>query len=374
MDIAFVTTRLVDRDAQGNFSAATLAALQARGGGRVTLYTFAYERPPVAGVEVRFLGGGNGHGIGTNLKAFLRTFATAKELATYDRLVLAGPDVGALPAVHRAQRLNPGLQLIWVYHGTTPPEQLASARERLLARFRKRAYVRSMRRSDRVKTDSQFTRDELIARGIDPAKITAIPIGVDLSRFSPGDGSAVRPAPGAGDRFLLLYVGRLAGGKRADNLLRAMALMKGERVTLTLVGSGPERERLETLARELGVGDSVTFAGQVPDGELPGFYRACDAWVTASEHEGFCVPVVEAMACGKPVIVPDITAMPETAGGAGLAYRHGDVDDLVRCIRRLATDRALYDRLAGQATAEVARYGMAAVMARYLELIENGVG
>ncbi len=265
MDIAFVTTRLVDGDAQGNFSAATLAALEARHGGRVTLYTFACERSPVPGVEVRFLGGENRHGIGTNFRAFLRTFTIAKELAAYDRLVLAGPDVGALPAVHLAKRRNPGMKLIWVYHGITPLQQLASVRDRMLSRLRRWAYERSMKRSDLVKTDSLYTRDELIAWGVDPSKITAIPIGIDLSKFSPGDGSKVRASLGVSDRFVLLYVGRLASGKRVDNLIRAMAMMKDERVALVVVGGGPERENLEALAGELGVADMVRFAGRVPD-------------------------------------------------------------------------------------------------------------
>lgn len=374
VDVALVTTRIVDRDAQGNFTAATLAALKARNDGRVVLYTFAYARPPVDGVEIKYLGGGNGHNIGANVRAFLRTSRTAKELSAFDRLVLAGPDIGALPAVHLAKRRNPDLRLIWVYHGLTPPGQLTSFKDKFLTRVRRWAYARSMKHSDLVKTDSGHSKDDLAGWGIDPAKVTVIPLGIDLSRFSPGpDDGKVRAATGIGDRFLLLYVGRLASGKRVDNLIRAMAMMKDRPVALVIVGEGPERDRLVALAREQDVESVVKFAGRVGDDELPGYYRACDAWVTASEHEGFCVPVVEAMACGKPAVVPDVTAMPETAGGAGLVYRHGDLDQFVLCIGRLMTDRALYESLAGRAAAEVTRFDIAAVMSRYLELIiKNG--
>jgi glycosyltransferase involved in cell wall biosynthesis len=259
------------------------------------------------------------------------------------------------------------MRLIWVYHGLTPPEQLTGVKDRLLTRARRMAYARSMKRSDRIKTDSEHSKRELAGWGVDPAKVTVIPIGIDLSRFSPV------PAARSDSVFRLLYVGRLASGKRVDNLLRVMDLLWDRPVHLTIVGDGPERGRLEKLAEMLYVKDRVTFAGRVPDGELPGYYHACDAWVTASEHEGFCVPVVEAMACGRPAIVPDITAMPETAGEAGLTYRSGDLAGLVRCIERLMTDRALYDSLTAKAASEVARYGMDAVMARYLKLIlENG--
>jgi len=153
-----------------------------------------------------------------------------------------------------------------------------------------------------------------------------------------------------------------------------MDLLWDRPVHLTIVGDGPERGRLEKLTEMLSLEGRVTFAGRVPDGDLPGCYRACDAWVTASEHEGFCVPVVEAMACGRPVIVPDITAMPETAGSAGLTYRPGDLAGLVACIDRLMTDRALYDSLALKTSAEVTRYEMGGVMARYLALIEKNGG
>lgn len=363
MDIAFVTTRLIDRDAQGNFTAATLAALKKRCGGRVTLYTFAYERPPVEGVDVRFLGGRNSHSIGSNVTALLRTAKIARELASYDRLVLAGPDIGALPAIHLAKRRNPGLKLIWVYHGLTPPGQLASLKDRLLTLARRTAYVSSMKRSDRVKADSMHSKKELVGWGVNSGKVVVIPIGVDLSRFCPA-GTAR-----ASDRFRLLYVGRLARGKRVDNLIRAMAMMKGKPVILTIIGGGPERERLETLAKELDVMDMVTFAGRVPDEELPDYYRACDAWVTASEHEGFCVPIVEAMACGKPVIVPDVTAMPETAGVAGLTYQSGDLTGFVCQVKALMDDRSLAGSLAMRALERASGFSIDMVIQEYADFI-----
>jgi|AGTN01.1.fsa_nt_gi Glycosyltransferase len=363
MDIAYVTTRLVDRDAQGNFTEAALVALKERSCGRITLYTFAYERPPIDGIALRFLGGENKHTIGTNIRAFLMTFGNAKELASYDRLILAGPDIGVLPAVHLAKRRNPDLKLIWVYHGITPPEYLASLKDRLLTRIRRISYVRSMKRSDRIKTDSQHSKKELVGWGVDPAKVTVIPIGIDLSRFSPGTVSRID------DRFRLLYVGRLASGKRVDNLIRAMALMNGEPIALTIVGGGPERERLEALSVELGVADIVKFAGRVSDDELPGYYRACDAWVTASEHEGFCVPIVEAMAAGKPVIVPDVAAMPETSGDAGITYHTQDLDELTRSVMSLIKEKELYQSLSARATHMASSYDINRVMDGYVDFI-----
>lgn len=367
MDIAIVTTRLVDKDAQGNFTAATASALKARCGGRVSIYTFAYERPPIEGVDVHFMAGRNGHSLLSNVKAFLRTPALAKELSGYDALLLVGPDAGALPAAHRAKRYNPALKLLWVYHGLTPPEFLSGPKEKLLTRVRKAAYLRSMRRSDLVQADSVYVMEELRAAGVDASGLVAMPIGVDLERFSSGDRGRVRAKYGIGDGFLLLYVGRLASLKRVDDLISAVSQMKD--VRLMVVGGGPERERLEALAKRCGVGDRVIFAGRVDDRELPDYYAACDVWATASRHEGFCVPILEAMAAGKPVIVPDVAAMPETAGEAGLTYEQDDISGLTRNVRVLMSDKDAYGRLSNSALVRAKSFDMHQVLDRYIDML-----
>lgn len=372
MDIAIVTTRLVDKDAQGNFTAATASALKKKGG-KVSIYTFAYERPPIEGVDVHLMAGRNGHSLGSNFTVALRTGKLAKELAAYDVLLLAGPDVGALPSAHRAKHYNPALKLVWAYHGLTPPEFLSGVREKILVRVRKMGYVRSMRRSDLVQADSGFVVDELKRAGVDASKLVAMPVGVELEKFATGDRAKVRARYNIGDdSFLLLYVGRLAGLKHVDDLIRAAALLKGDRIRLMIVGGGPEREPLEALAKKLGVESMVTFAGWAGDEELPDYYAACDAWVTASRHEGFCVPIVEAMAAGKPVIVPDVAAMPETAGDGGMVYK--DVNGLAGDIRMLMKDKALYEKLSGNAARRAISFEMRGVMERYIDMLMSVSG
>jgi glycosyltransferase involved in cell wall biosynthesis len=368
VDIAIVTTRLVDNDAQGNFTAATMSALK-KICDKVSLFTFSYERPPIEGVDVHFMAGRNTHSLGSNMKVALNTGRLAKELARYDMLLLVGPDLGALPAAHRAKRYNSALKLIWVYHGLTPPEFLSGLREKALSRARKAGYVRSMRQSDLVQADSSFVVDELKRAGVDASKLVAMPVGVELKRFATGDRAKVRAKYHIGDTFLLLYVGRLAGLKHVDDLIRAMASMKDDDVRLMVVGGGPELERLETQVKNSSVGDRVIFTGRVADNELPDYYAACDAWVTASRHEGFCVPIVEAMAAGKPVIVPDVAAMPETAGDGGLVYSHDDSKDLVEDARLLMKDRTLYERLSNNAARRAISFEMQSVMGRYIDML-----
>lgn len=361
MDTAIITTRLIGQDAISNFTMASAEALKKLG--KVSVYAFAYERPHVDGVEVHFLGGNNGHSMATNVRALLGTFRLARELSKYDVLLIVNPDVGSMPAYHLARKHNPKLKVVWRFHGATPPEFLSTARDRLLMCVRNAAYALSMKRSDLIMTDSQYIKEELARIGVDPLKVVSMKLGVDLDRFLSGERQKVRAKYGIGDGFLILYVGRLVNFKHVDELIRAVSLLNG--VYLMVVGGGPERQYLEKVSAELHVGDRVKFAGRVPDDDLPDYYAACDTWATASRHEGFCVPIIEAMAAGKPVIVPGVAAMPETAGDAGLRYDAGDVEGLAHHMRMLKDDGVLYGELSKKAVARAREFGMPKVLEGY---------
>jgi glycosyltransferase involved in cell wall biosynthesis len=139
--------------------------------------------------------------------------------------------------------------------------------------------------------------------------------GVDLERFNPrNDGRAVRERLGVGEGApLLLAVQRLAPEKRVDILVEAMPsiLRRHPAAVLVIGGTGRARPDLESLAHRLGVGDSVRFAGYVPDEELGVYYAAADVFVFHSTYETFGVVLGEAMAAGKPVVSVNTTAIPE---------------------------------------------------------------
>jgi len=115
-------------------------------------------------------------------------------------------------------------------------------------------------------------------------------------------------------------------------------------------GQGPYRRALEELARELQVADRVVFAGHVDDAELAAYYSVADLFVCLSEHEGFGVPLIEAMHFGIPVLAYDAAAVAETLGGAGVLLRDKNPELVAELIHTLVRDEPLRRRvLNGQA-------------------------
>lgn len=252
-------------------------------------------------------------------------------------------------AIYSSIRIrHPGLK-IFDYHGVTPPALVDNdaARPSYERGVRETALVRY---ADLAIARSEYMRDEL-ARGFGFPKerIAVIPYAVDVERFAPGGRS-----PGLARRLglrggpVLLYVGRIAAHKRIDVLVRALPAVRREfpGTVLLLVGNttvGVHRETMRkalALARDLGVGDAVIFAGEADHVSLGEYYNLCDAFVVASEHEGFCIPVIEAMACGKPVIGARSTALPSTIGDAGLLFAPSDAGELAALAAGLLRSKA----------------------------------
>jgi len=144
--------------------------------------------------------------------------------------------------------------------------------------------------------------------GIDPAKILLGRNGVDLAKFRLGDRDAARRRLGF-TGTTLLSVGNLIPLKGHDLAIRALASLPEAR--LAIVGGGPERANLERLAVRLGLGDRVRFFGRVPHDALPEIYLAADALLLLSTSEGLANVLIEAMACGTPVIATPVGGTPE---------------------------------------------------------------
>jgi glycosyltransferase involved in cell wall biosynthesis len=189
-----------------------------------------------------------------------------------------------------------------------------------------------------VITVCSYLKDEMVGLGVRAERVTPLRNGVDLQRFSLLDKEAARAALGL-DAFTLLSVGQLVPHKGHDIAIRALPALPD--VKLMVAGSGPDRERLERLARELGVAERVRLVGPVPQTELRDYYNAADLLVLASEREGWANVLLESMACGTPVVASAVCGTPEvvTEPEAGRLMAARTPDCLVDAVRMLRAAR-----------------------------------
>jgi len=174
---------------------------------------------------------------------------------------------------------------------------------------------------DRILCYTETDKQRLQERGID-TPISVVPNGIDCSWFRP---SAADPSD------QLLFVGRLKEGKGPQYLLEAFGRLASDYpdYSLQLVGDGPLREELEAQASTLGIADRVSFRGEVPNDELPALYADSRAFVLPSRSEGLPRTVLEAMACGRPVVTSDLPQLRPLVEDVGYTFETGSVDRLV---------------------------------------------
>jgi len=206
----------------------------------------------------------------------------------------------------------------------------------------RRQILWAARRADAIITVCNALRDEVVAMGIAADRVVSLRNGVDLQLFRPIERS---PNP----MFTLLAVGHLVPVKAQDLIIGALPLLPG--VRLVLAGDGPDRAKLENLARELKVTDRVTFLGAVPQAQLRAHYGAADALVLSSSREGWANVLLEAMACGTPVVASRVYGTPEVVAApeAGVLMRersYQGVADAVNALRANYPDRAATRRYA----------------------------
>ena len=220
---------------------------------------------------------------------------------------------------------------------------------------RERAYrAATLPAGDLFLPTTERARIGLRLEGVPEERMRVCPPGVDLSRFTAG---AAAPA-----RRRFLSAGRLVWEKGHQDVLRALALLD-DGSELLIVGSGPEERRLRAYAGELGVGGRVEFRATVPYEEMPGVYRDAAALVLASLptkgwEEQFGMVLVEAMACGTPVVAAAGGAIPEVVAGDGTLFEPGDWVGLADVLRALdGARRPVPERLRGfSVEAAAARY------------------
>jgi glycosyltransferase involved in cell wall biosynthesis len=261
-------------------------------------------------------------------------------------------------------------------HAFTAPEAISP----LVRAYRRLNYPRSAAAAAII-INSESLRSEINKYlNVDGDKLKLIHEAVDHELFNQGDAGAARARVAAHGitKPFVLFVSSLWPYKNCDGLLRAWALARADLPGRQLAIVGPGRDesylaKLRSLVTELGIAGDVVFAGGVPLEETVHFYRAADAFVYPSFNETFGLPILEAMACGCPVVTSDVSAMPEIAGGAAVLSDPHDPASIAGAIIEAAGPGRDRLRDAGLRRARQFTWGAtgAATLDVYREVAEN---
>lgn len=226
--------------------------------------------------------------------------------------------------------------------------------------------------------DSRFNELDLQAAGF--AETVVVPVLVDLAVFDREIDDALlarlRAAKADGGRDWL-FVGRIAPNKCQHDLVAALAAHRrayGSRSRLHLVGAATAPAysfALERFVAALGLEDAVEITGPVSAAALGAYYRAADVLVCVSEHEGFCVPLLEAMHHDVPVVAFGAGAVPETVGDGGLVLERKDPETIAAAVERVLTDDRLRADLVAAGRARAAQLDPEKARAAFVGAIER---
>ena len=248
-----------------------------------------------------------------------------------------------------------------IYHNITPPEFFVGIHPQLMLQCYRglrelKAYVP---RVDLALGDSEFNRRDLERYGFDPTAV--LPVVPDFSHLDLEPDTAL-----AGqfddDWVNILFVGRFVPNKKPEDLVRffhAYKRLHNQKSRLILAGSYAGFDgylaQVQALVAKLGATD-VHILGQISDQELTALYDVADIFLSASEHEGFCVPLLEAFHKDVPVIAYAATAVPETMDGAGVLYDEKDPVLVASLINAIVTDGRLRDAILDAQEASLTRH------------------
>jgi glycosyltransferase involved in cell wall biosynthesis len=266
------------------------------------------------------------------------------------------------------------------YHNITPPEYFrgwdgVTARDTAAAR---QQVLVLAERASLVICDSSFNTTELVDAG--HAHTVVAPILIDFSRFEgPTDPVMTkelqdRKADGSVD---WLFVGRIVPNKAQHRLIEALAMYRqtyDPRARLILAGKSTGSRYARAVAAyvdALGLRDAVTMTDSISDAALTSCFEAADVFVSLSEHEGFCIPLLEALHHRVPVVALGRAAVPETIGDAGIVLAHNRPADVAAGVHRLLTDTTLRMRMRRAEASRLEQFSLSRTRAVMRSAIES---
>lgn len=244
------------------------------------------------------------------------------------------------------------------------------------------AVPRSVARADLILADSQSTQHDLIElMGMDPARIRVVYPAVD-DTFAPSDQAnvaAVRARHDIGGPYIL-SLGTLQPRKNYVRLIEAFRILKdtSDIPHRLVIGGGPGwlYEPIYETIETLGLQDEVRMLGYVDEGDLPALYTGADVFCFPTLYEGFGIPVLEAMACGTPVVASNTSSLPEAAGDAALLVSPTDTEAMAEALGRAITNTDMRERLIQSGLVQCQRFSWSDsardLHMAYMDLLHGG--
>lgn len=222
-------------------------------------------------------------------------------------------------------------------------------------------FTRIWRKSSLVVANSEGLR-KLAKEFMPDLDVRVIPNGIDTSQFYPPEKRSFR------EPVKLLTVGRLISRKRTDLLIKAVdcAQKAGLSVHFTIVGDGNLLKSLQKLVDELGISPNITFAGRVSSERMPRLYRDNDILIMSSVHEGMSNAMLEAMACGLPIITTGCEGVEELISDNGVVVETDSANEIAEAIGKLAKDKQMCTQMSIASRKRAALFSWKSMAEEYL--------
>lgn len=281
------------------------------------------------------------------MAGYARKLWDYREVPSTDTLLILHFSIGAGVSTFAYHLPDP---ILLIYHNITPARWFAAFHQHLagLCYHGRRELAAFVPRVRLALGDSEFNRAELEAVGFHPTGV--LPLLLDPDRLSDPPSPVVLEMFDDG-KTNFLFVGRVIPNKCFHDLIKVFAFYQkfiDRNCRLLLVGEwvGFERyyEALVRLVDDLHLKD-VVFTGHIEDDDLSAYYEVADLFLCLSEHEGYCVPLVEAFRFGVPVMAADAGAVPDTLGDAGVLIREKRIDEIALMAHAIVTDDALAEEI-----------------------------
>ncbi len=238
----------------------------------------------------------------------------------------------------------------------------------------------SARRAKAIIAISESTRQDVIqAFGVSPEKVHTVYCGVD-SNFKPLPSTAIaafKAKKGLPEKFIL-RLGTIEPRKNVEGLIKAYALWRKQDKNAPKLfiagGKGWYYQQVFQLVEELGLNEHIIFPGYLPQKDLPLWYNASNLFVCPSHFEGFGLPVLEAMACGTPIITSNVSSLPEVAGEAGLLVDPTDTKALSQAMQSVFHNAELTRQMQEKGLAQAAKFNWRKTAAQTAQIYSRVVG